>query len=76
MPGIDSTGPAGEGPMTGRGMGRCSGNANPGFLSCRGGRGVGRGRMNAQVQPGGRVTVIEMELQEIKAMLAELTKAR
>ena len=30
MPRGDRTGPAGEGPKTGRGMGRCAGNKNPG----------------------------------------------
>jgi hypothetical protein len=30
MPGFDGTGPAGQGPMTGRGMGPCSGNAGYG----------------------------------------------
>ncbi|MEA3248283.1 MAG: DUF5320 domain-containing protein, partial [Nanoarchaeota archaeon] len=48
MPGQDGTGPAGQGPMTGRGMGFCAdfdapGFVNPGFR--RGmGRGLGRGR--------------------------------
>ena len=42
MPGFDGTGPNGQGPMTGRGMGNCAGFA-PGFR--RGfGRGFGRGR--------------------------------
>jgi len=38
MPGFDQTGPMGQGPMTGRGMGRCAG-AAPGY-----GFGFGRGR--------------------------------
>ena len=37
MPGFDGTGPMGEGPLTGRGLGRCG----PGFA--RRGRGAGRG---------------------------------
>lgn len=41
MPGQDQTGPLGQGPMTGRAMGRCNTNATPGF---GGGRGLGRGR--------------------------------
>ncbi len=31
MPNLDGTGPMGEGPMTGRGLGRCSGSAPRGF---------------------------------------------
>lgn len=47
MPRGDGTGPNGQGPMTGRGMGRCIRNKN--FVTinrgrCRGmGRGMGRG---------------------------------
>lgn len=41
MPGGDRTGPEGAGPMTGRRMGYCVGNINPG-LGFR--RGFGRGR--------------------------------
>lgn len=44
MPRGDRTGPAGLGPMTGRGLGYCSGSAQPGFASGWGGRGMGRGR--------------------------------
>ncbi len=46
MPFRDGTGPMGEGPMTGRGLGPCSGNPSP-FVPGRGGffgRGRGRGR--------------------------------
>ena len=43
MPGGDRTGPAGYGPMTGRGFGYCAGSPTPGFT--RGwGRGFGWGR--------------------------------
>jgi len=49
MPGGDRTGPVGEGPMTGRGAGYCSGAGQPGYASSgrmpyygRGGR-FGRG---------------------------------
>ncbi len=48
MPSGDKTGPAGEGSMTGRGMGYCSGYNSPGYMNpCFGkgfGRGFGRGR--------------------------------
>jgi len=41
MPRGDKTGPNGEGPMTGRQQGYCSGNDNPGYAVS--GRGLGRG---------------------------------
>lgn len=46
MPGGDRTGPAGMGPMTGRGAGYCTGYDAPGFVSRPSGGwfGAGRGR--------------------------------
>jgi len=45
MPGGNGTGPAGMGPMTGRGAGFCAGFGVPGFANAGGGRGFfGRGR--------------------------------
>ena len=48
MPRGDRTGPAGMGPMTGRGAGFCAGYPNPGYMSLYGGRypygGLGLGR--------------------------------
>ena len=45
MPGGDGTGPEGLGPMTGRGLGYCTGYNRPGYASPRFGRGwFGRGR--------------------------------
>ena len=43
MPRGDSTGPAGQGPMTGRGMGFCTGFNIPGFMNPGFGRGMGKG---------------------------------
>ena len=43
MPGMDGTGPLGQGAMTGGGFGRCNPNADPAVY---GGRGMGRGRAN------------------------------
>ena len=44
MPYGDGSGPGGMGPRTGRGLGFCSGYAQPGFSFGRGfGRGAGRG---------------------------------
>ena len=44
MPRGDRTGPAGQGPMTGRGMGYCAGHGAPGFMAPGFGRGRGWGR--------------------------------
>ena len=45
MPRGDGTGPAGMGPMTGRGAGFCAGFRVPGYLNLVGqGLGLGRGR--------------------------------
>lgn len=43
MPGGDGTGPAGMGPMTGRGTGYCAGSSAPTFANPAFGRGFGRG---------------------------------
>lgn len=46
MPWGDRTGPAGRGPMTGRGLGYCAGYDMPGYMNPAGGfgRGTARGR--------------------------------
>lgn len=47
MPHGDQTGPSGQGPMTGRGMGHCAGYKQPGLADLGlgfAGRGAGRGR--------------------------------
>jgi hypothetical protein len=51
MPGGDRTGPRGEGPMTGRGAGYCTGSLYPGFTqtSTRMGLAYGRGNMQMPV---------------------------
>jgi len=50
MPGGDRTGPAGQGPMTGRAAGFCAGNPTPGYVNgggfFRGARRGGGGRRN------------------------------
>lgn len=43
MPSGDRTGPMGQGPRTGRGMGYCNGNDVPGYANPGPGRGLGRG---------------------------------
>jgi len=61
MPRGNRRGPAGAGPMTGRGMGYCAGYDVPGYASGPGGgmgahygygRGPGRGRMGGYRHPG------------------------
>ena len=44
MPRGDGTGPAGMGPMTGRGAGYCAGYSVPGYMNPYGGRYFGAGR--------------------------------
>mgnify|MGYP000607279975 CR=1 FL=1 len=43
MPKGDRTGPTGQGPMTGRGMGYCASFSVPGFMNPGFGKGLGRG---------------------------------
>jgi len=43
MPGGDRTGPMGRGPMSGRGLGLCSGSPTPGYATPGYGQGFGRG---------------------------------
>lgn len=50
MPRGDGSGPAGQGPMTGRGLGYCSGYDTPGFTK---GPGMGMGRGMAWGRGGG-----------------------
>ncbi len=53
MPAGDGTGPAGMGPMTGRGTGYCGGYGAPGYASPMPGRGFGMGRGRAGGRGGG-----------------------
>jgi len=60
MPGGDGSGPRGKGPLTGRGLGFCSGSEVPGFwngtrrpgLACRRGWGASRGGFFPGSRPG------------------------
>ena len=52
MPGGDKTGPAGQGPMTGRSAGYCAGFGMPGYANY--GYGYGRGFGMGFVRGGGR----------------------
>lgn len=76
MPGQDKTGPNGQGPMTGRGLGPCG----QGLARGRGmGRGLGRGFgfRQAFMQPqviteAQEKEILEQELEAIKAEQAEI----
>ena len=85
MPNRDGTGPMGQGPMTGRGMGPCGAGQARGFGGGRGfGRGQGRGfgrvipvyqeptkEQEAEILKAEK-TEIERELKEIEKRLKEL----
>ena len=53
MPAGDGTGPAGMGPMTGRGAGYCAGYEAPGYANPVPGRGFGMGRGRGRAWGGG-----------------------
>ena len=78
MPRGDGTGPAGQGSMTGRGMGFCAGSNAPGFMSPGFGRGRGFGwrarAMQAMPvqQPQPRVITEKEEKQYLKEELEAL----
>jgi len=76
MPRGDRTGPAGAGPMTGRGAGFCAGYQTAGFQTAGGGfgRGCGRGfgfrnRFAQPVQPSQNA-----ELGELKEQMTRIEK--
>ena len=48
MPNKNGTGPEGKGPKTGRGLGYCSGNDKPGYMSDQPTQGMARGPRNGQ----------------------------
>ena len=79
MPGQDKTGPSGQGPLTGRGLGPCGGGRGFGFR--RGfGRGCGRGfgwRAGAEpvtLTKEQEKKILEAELAELEAEKAEIGK--
>ena len=80
MPQGDRTGPNGQGPMTGRRMGFCSGSNTPGCMNSGFGRGLGRGRGFGRQQAFMQPQVItesqekEMLKQELEAITAEQTE--
>lgn len=76
MPRGDRTGPAGAGPMTGRGAGFCAGFNTAGFQNAGGGFGRGCGRgfgfRNQFVQPVQPSQTTE--LSELKEQMAQIQK--
>ncbi|MFA6917411.1 MAG: DUF5320 domain-containing protein [Candidatus Gracilibacteria bacterium] len=64
MPNFDKTGPAGQGPMTGQGLGSCSGNQQSNIAGRRG-RGMGFGKgMGCCVRDFSRKASVSLEDQE------------
>ncbi|HJX49852.1 MAG TPA: DUF5320 domain-containing protein [Candidatus Nanoarchaeia archaeon] len=86
MPGMDQTGPLGQGPLTGRGLGPCGAGFRTGFNRGRGrglGRGFGFGRGFALAgQPVQQVAfseadekkILEQELKELDLDRKEIEK--
>jgi hypothetical protein len=80
MPGMDRTGPLGQGPLTGRGLGPCG--AGAGFR--RGfGRGMGRGfgfrrfvmtPQTMELTPANEKQILKQELKEIELEKKEIEK--
>ena len=76
MPGQDGTGPQGQGPMTGRGLGPCGRGLRRGF-----GRGFGRGlgwrcwgTAPVTLSKEDEKKILEAELKEIEAEKQEVEK--
>lgn len=73
MPGRNATGPLGQGPMTGRGMGSCrtgvASNVQPGR-----GLGLGRGMRRNQVFRADNTQSLEEEVIRLRNRLDELEK--
>ncbi len=71
MPGMDKTGPSGQGPLTGRGLGPCGAGARRGFG--RGmGRGFGMGSRRFALSGQGVQPVVLSEVDEKKILEQEL----
>ncbi len=84
MPGFNQTGPNGQGPMTGRGLGQCNdANAQPvygrgrGFFGCGRGRSFGRGRgyglgYTYQVDPKTELEALKREKEALENAIKNL----
>ena len=72
MPGGDGTGPMGQGPLTGRGMGPCGRGLRRGF-----GRGFGFSRAYGtpvEFSKDEKIKILEADKAEIEAELKEINK--
>jgi hypothetical protein len=83
MPGYDGTGPMGQGPLTGRAMGRCAGvgpaaQGRPLRLGCGwGGRGRGfRNRLRNEPTVDQRCAELESRIAELQQELDELKRPK
>lgn len=83
MPNLDKTGPQGNGPMTGRGMGNCQGGRRMGGCCGRGyGRGLGRyfGWNKPQTEEEKRADIeeykksLQEEMEDVEKELANMGK--
>jgi hypothetical protein len=87
MPGGDRTGPTGGGSKTGRGLGYCADNDQPGYTQGWGGRGQGRGfgmgrgrgwRSRFNIGRGGfaaddqEIETLKAENQELRGVLQQI----
>ena len=75
MPRFDGTGPAVQGPRTGRGMGSCQGGMG------RGGNGFGRGRFGFGggrqfISPKNELAVLEAQEQDLEERLAMIREEK
>lgn len=74
MPGFDQTGPRGQGPMTGHGLGPCGSGVRRGF-GCGYGRGFGYGRFAGRAYLSQKEEIEELE-DEAKVMESDLNALR
>ena len=81
MPRGDGTGPSGQGRMTGRGLGYCTGYTQPGFINSgpgfrRGGRGFGGGFRQRRFSryPARPVYPVEYPVEPVKFTKVEQNK--
>ena len=70
MPRLDGTGPMGQGPMTGRGLGFCGGGARQGW-GCRGGYGFRR-----FISPKNELAALEDEERMLEEELAAIKEEK
>jgi len=71
MPGFDGTGPMGQGPRTGRGMGPCGGMRH--WLGCWGGYGRGFRRF---ISPKNELAALEEEEKMLEQELAAVREEK